>query len=140
MYAGIPYHLSFDICHVGWYGIPHDHMVCFVAMSYAFSLWEPSCTTLDLHSCVALLGAQLMEYGPTHHTVIWFLLILDVSKRTKPSTGYRQSLQNNVLECGMFVSVEDNLWGQFVVPAPCHWVRQVWPHINVLNWNYFSQI
>ncbi len=34
--------------------------------------WEPSCTTRDLRSHVALLDTQLMEYGPTHQTIIWF--------------------------------------------------------------------
>ncbi len=36
--------------------------------------WEPCSTTLDVRSRVALLGIQLMKYGPTHHTIIWFSL------------------------------------------------------------------
>ncbi len=43
-------------------------------MGQYYTPWEPSCTTLDLQSCVALLGIKLMEYGLTHHTVISFSL------------------------------------------------------------------
>ncbi len=36
---------------------------------------EPNYTTLNLRSGVVLQGTQLMEYGHTHHTIIWFSLI-----------------------------------------------------------------
>ncbi len=41
-----------------------------------------------LRPCVALLGTQLMEYGPTHHIIIWlsFSLVFcgDYTSRINP--------------------------------------------------------
>ncbi len=36
---------------------------------------KPSCTTLDLWSCVILLWTGMMEYVPAHHTIICFSLM-----------------------------------------------------------------
>ncbi len=48
----------------------------FVWFMWSYSThWERSCITLVFWSSLALLGIQLMEYGPTHYTIIWFSLM-----------------------------------------------------------------
>ncbi len=54
--------------------------------SYSTRL-EPSCTTLDLRSWVVLLGTQLVEYGPTYHTIIWCSLRTRTAFHFKTCSG-----------------------------------------------------
>ncbi len=57
-------------CWKQWHIEKTKYVWCMV--SY-YTHWEPSCSTLN-QSHVALFGTQLVEYDPTHHTIIWFSL------------------------------------------------------------------
>ncbi len=67
--------LQFRIFKGKWPKPWHRKKTKFVWCMRSYSTcWEPSCTTPDLRSCSEVLGTQLVEYGPTHDTIIWFSL------------------------------------------------------------------
>ncbi len=159
----MPWLVSYHMLSI-WYvvckGIPHEHVVCFLAMLYDFwpcgmlfsqicvvhvvilHLWKPSCTTLDLQSSMALLGTQLMEYGPTHHTIIWFscsTLSMRFSALALSLLGLKWL---NVVGCAFFKSwkgftkawVEDTMsFTLLPVLGMVSKVRTTWNHYHVLT-------
>ncbi len=98
MVCSIPHAKAFGMCHVVcfltmWYAFSKPHKKLFsvfkgqkllkpwhkrkpnVSVACGHSTrWESSCATLELQSRVALLGTQLVGYGPTLYTIIWWSL------------------------------------------------------------------
>ncbi len=54
-----------------------NQMVVWCMGSYS-TRWESIYTALDFSSLCGTAVTQLMEYDPTHHTIIWFSLSINV--------------------------------------------------------------
>ncbi len=64
MVGSIPHAIAFDMCHVVCEGMPHDHVVCILAMWYAFLtmgyVYGSGCSALS--TCTNLSSCYFQIY------------------------------------------------------------------------------
>ncbi len=160
MAGSILHAIAFGMYYVVCKGIPYEHVLCILVMWYDFwscdmlisqmcvvhviilHLWKPSSTTLNLQTSMALLGTRLMEYGPRHHTIIWFSCNTLSIRFSALALSLLRSKWLKVVGCALFISCKGftKAWVQDIMSFTLLQVlgmvskrRTTWNHYHVLT-------